>query len=144
MFYLRKDDEDLGFDLSAKETVFLSPGEVAKIETGTNVEFPLFGRVRRFITRLIFGMELTGIGAVVKPRSRNDYDVLAGVIDAGYRGEIVVKVYNPTDHDIFIPHAERFAQMVLVPQFHTSPKPVYSVDSLSHTKREGSGGIHVR
>ena len=36
-----------------------------------------------------------GYVGLVKPKGRNDHLLGAGVVDAGYQGEILVKVVNP-------------------------------------------------
>ena len=66
---------DLGYDLYALERTVLRTGYVMKVRTGIAVEFdPLYG-------------------AIIKDRSSiaiQGITVSAGVIDSGYRGEIVV------------------------------------------------------
>lgn len=66
---------DLGYDLFAAEEVALIPGRVAKIRTGIAVEFD------------------PPRGALLRDRSSmasNGITISAGVIDAGYRGEIQI------------------------------------------------------
>ena len=60
-----------------------------------------------------------------------------GVIDAGYTGSIVVKLYNHTSKDYTFKAGEKIAQLVLLPII--TPELV-EVDSLEETER-GNGGF---
>lgn len=55
---------------------------------------------------------------IIKPRSglANKYgiDVMAGVIDSDYRGEVKVILRNHGVHDFRIPEGERIAQMIII------------------------------
>lgn len=139
---LKKDEYDLGIDLQSAHDVELEPGEVKVVGTGTHIEFPILSRFRRWLSGVILGFEITGIGGIIKPRSRYDFDVLAGVVDVGYRGEIKVKVYNSTGKRLRIALGERIAQIVLIPTYNAKFLQVYSVKQ--NTKRGTSGGINVR
>lgn len=141
-FFHSKSDEDLGIDLYSEELAVIQPGEIATVGTGTTFEFPVFGTLRRLLTRLIFGVEVTGIGGIVKPRSKHEYDVLAGVIDAGYRGEVKVRIYNTTAETLYIPRGDRFAQMFLVPVFHPPLDIAPEGIDTDSTARGAKGGIH--
>lgn len=136
-----KDDTDLGIDLVAAETIVISPLSVAIVDTCTHIEFPLFGRFRQFISRLIFGYSATGIGALVWPRSRNDYAVLAGVVDPSYRGPIKVKIFNTSDKKITIYYGDKIAQLVPTVSFSVSLRQVDSIDK--NTNRGERGGINL-
>ena len=67
-----KHDADLGIDiptgLGYKEGITMQPHENRILDTGITVQLPVFGRVRRFLTRLLLGVEVTGIGGLLKPR----------------------------------------------------------------------------
>ena len=138
-----KSSEDLGIDLHSAELVVIQPGETAVVDTGTAFEFPLFGKLRRIISSIVFGVECTGIGGLLKPRGRHNYAILAGVVDAGYRGTIKVRIFNPTNETLYIPRGDRLAQMILIPVLHTEFEEVLNIDNLGHTKRESSGGINI-
>lgn len=60
-----------------------------------------------------------------------------GVIDADYRGEIMVAIHNHSDVDQIISDGERVAQLVILP-FATAN--FIKVDCLSDTQR-GAGGF---
>jgi dUTP pyrophosphatase len=76
----RANDLDAGYDLCSTEYVTLEPFQRRLISTGINVEIPegFYGRIA--------------------PRSglacKKGIDVMAGVIDSGYRGEVKVLLIN--------------------------------------------------
>ena len=85
----------------------------------------------------------------VRPRSgmalKSGLTVLntPGTIDAGYRGEIGIIVYNSSDSDqCVIKHGDRIAQLVLTPIFKIDWDIVDSVDQTDRNKDGfGSTGI---
>ena len=90
-----------GFDLQSADYVILYPGQRLAIPTGFAWAIPL-GQV-----------------GMIRPRSglavRNGIDVLAGVIDADYRGEVAVVLINHGDRPFGIKAGDRIAQMVVQP-----------------------------
>lgn len=82
----------------------------------------------------------------VAPRSglalKNGIDVLAGVIDSDWRGEIQVILYNTSDKCFSIFPGNRIAQIIIE---KADPFELVVVDSLSETQRNdkgfGSSGI---
>ena len=97
--------EDLGYDVFALEAARLSAGETVKVRTGIAVEArdPRTG---------------AGLGLLVRDRSSMAARGIAttgGVIDAGYRGEILVLMTNLGDATVEIAAGEKIAQMVPVP-----------------------------
>ena len=57
------------------------------------------------------------MAGLIWPRSglsgkKKGIDVLAGVVDAGYRGEIMVCLYNTSDEDVEINRGDRIAQII--------------------------------
>lgn len=98
---------DAGYDLASMEERNLEAGERALFRTGVSVAIP------------------EGYVGYIKPRSglavRHGIDVLAGVIDSGYRGEIQVVLLNTDrDNDFYVSAGDRIAQLVI--------QPVASVD----------------
>jgi dUTP pyrophosphatase len=98
--YARADDA--GLDLHASRTVTLAPGERALVPTGLTIALPA-GCAGFVLPRS--GLALTsGLGIVNAP----------GLIDAGYRGEVMVLAIN---HDratpITLERGERIAQLVI-------------------------------
>ena len=112
-----------GLDLYSIETVRLQPHGRALVRTGLSVAIPhgFYGRVA--------------------PRSglavKHGLDVLAGVIDSDYRGEIMCALINHGDEALEIEAATRVAQLII--EAIATPEPVWSED-LSETER-GRGGF---
>lgn len=112
-----------GYDMYASEDVELKARTRALIPTGISIAVPegTYGRVA--------------------PRSglavKNGIDVGAGVIDADYRGEVRVLLFNNSDEDFKVNTGDRIAQLVL--EKIVNPE-VEVLDSLDDTTR-GSGGF---
>lgn len=53
-----------------------------------------------------------------------------GTIDAGYTGDLGVKIYNVGDEDVVIEKGERYAQIAVI------PKPFYSILELNDEQFE--------
>lgn len=83
--------EDLGYDLFALEYEFLRPGRITKVRTGVAVE-----GTRTLLRPTGYGVEASStepLGFIIKDRSSMASKGIfthGGVIDAGYRGEIIV------------------------------------------------------
>ena len=81
--------------------------------------------------------------AQVRPRSglalKSGITVLntPGTIDAGYRGEIGVILFNTTDTDFAVHKGDRVAQIVIAPVTRVE---VVETDSVEETDR-GAGGF---
>ena len=60
-----------------------------------------------------------------------------GVIDADYRGEIMVALHNHTDTTVLVEGGERVAQLAILPYLKAE---LCEVDELSDTER-GAGGF---
>jgi dUTP pyrophosphatase len=117
--------DDAGFDLSACERVVLGPGERASVGTGLAVALP------------------SGYAAFVQPRSglaaRNGITIVnsPGLVDAGYRGEIMVVLHN-TDlaRDFTVEPGMRIAQLVVL---RLPEVALREVDSLPESERGERG-----
>ncbi len=53
-----------------------------------------------------------------------------GTVDAGYTGDLGVKIYNVGDVDVLIESGERYAQIAVI------PKPDYRIKELNHQEFE--------
>lgn len=112
-----------GLDLCAIEDVHVQPKQRAVARTGLAVAIPpgFYGRVA--------------------PRSglavKQGLDVLAGVIDSDYRGEICCVLYNTGDEPITLPAGSRICQLIL--EQIITPEATW-VDDLDLTAR-GAGGF---
>lgn len=120
----RKHPADAGMDLYAAEAVTIAPHSVAIVPTGVTVEIP------------------EGTVGLVKPKGRSDHLLGAGVVDAGYQGEILVKVVNPFDRPLLFEAGAAVGQLVLLPVLtpaveEVSPEVVHRQAS----SRGATGGI---
>ena len=123
----RATPDSAGLDLRActdAETCIL-PGETAVLPTGLAVALPE-GSVG-----LVFGRSGLGIRHGIVPANA------VGVIDADYRGEIMVGLTNHAAEPYIIVPGDRIAQLVILPVL---TPPVQEVDMLSETVR-GQGGL---
>ena len=93
----RKHPDDAGIDFYAAEAKVIAPHSFDVVGTGITVEIP------------------KGYVGLMKPKSRNDHILGAGVIDAGYQGEIRIKLANLTDVPLHIEHGMAIAQMLILP-----------------------------
>lgn len=111
-----------GLDLYSIEPVSLGPGQRVIARTGLAVAVPegYYGRVA--------------------PRSglatRQGLDVLAGVIDADYRGEIRCLLHNTGAETIKLPEQSRICQLII--EKIITPAAVWAGD-LADTERGGGG-----
>jgi dUTP pyrophosphatase len=115
--------QDLGYDLYASEAITIPANGIAKVKTGIAIEFT------------------SGHGALLRDRSSmasRGLAVTAGVIDAGYRGEIQVIMHNFGASDFTISAGDKIVQMI--PVRPETNFPVEDVDELSETRR-GAGGF---
>lgn len=121
----RKHPADAGVDVYALSDSILCPFSYGNIHTGVTFDIP------------------EGTMLEVRPKGRNNHLIGAGVIDAGYQGEIVVKVVNYTWKPMRIKKGDAIAQLVQVPVICD---PVEEVDPArihaEKSARGGSGGIH--
>lgn len=89
--------EDIGYDLYASEDVTLAARGAAGVPTGIAIQFD------------------PPAGGIVKTRSGMAKKRLmcnAGVIDAGYRGEIIVLMENLGDQSYEIKRGDKIAQLL--------------------------------
>lgn len=116
-----------GADLYAclEETVTLAPGETKLIKTGLAMEIPVG------YAGLIYARSGLATKKGLAPANK------VGVVDADYRGEIMVALHNHSLVDASIEPGERIAQMVIAP-FLTANFIV--ADELEDTVR-GAGGF---
>lgn len=138
---VEKDEHDIGFDIPNKHkwNNTIEPGEMVIVESGASFKFPKYGRIRRFMQRLLLGFEITGIGGLIFPRSKSNLIIGAGVIDVGYRGDVGIKVTNTTKEPIVINNGERFAQIVPIPCINLGTRWREQIEQ--DTKRGSKGGI---
>ena len=118
-----------GMDLRAcfdEDEIIIRPGERAEVPSGVSVE-PRVPGVAGFI------YSRSGLGAVKGLVVAQG----VGVVDADYRGEIVVWLLNTSDGPLSVRRGERVAQLVFQPVRRLEPQ---TAEVLSETTR-GSGGF---
>lgn len=119
-------DSDAAADLYAKETQTFAPHSLGnKIHTGIKIQLPE-GWLALILPR-------SSMGAKTPLRLSNSI----GLIDSGYRGEIMAMYDNISDEYYTINNGDRIAQMLVMPSYRFLPKVV---DTLTDTDR-GEGGF---
>ena len=110
-----------GHDLYSVEEVVIPPNSLELVSTGIGVRLPM-NCYFRIAPRS--GLSLKGI------------DILAGVVDADWRGECKVVMFNHNDKEYRVSKGDRIAQGILeriiVPR-------VVEVDDFEDTKRGANG-----
>lgn len=114
------------FDLAALDSNYVAEESTARIRTGLSFEIPE-GHVMLIFSR-------SGHGFKNNVRLAN----CVGVIDADYRGEVMVKLTKDSGHALFtIEPGDRIAQAMVIP----FPRVTFEeVEELSSTER-GTGGF---
>ena len=113
---------DSGADLFAVERTVLPPHAITHVHTGVAVELP------ENTSGIIWGkssVESKGIKA------------MAGLVDAPYRGELIVCMYNLNDTEFVFEQGQKVAQLVVLPTLYPE---IEEADELSETTR-GAGGF---
>ena len=112
-----------GLDIYSIETVSIAPKQRLLVRTGLAVAIPegFYGRLA--------------------PRSglatKQGLDVLAGVIDSDYRGEVCCLLYNTGDETVDLPEESKICQLIV--ERIILPAPTW-VNDLDETHR-GEGGF---
>lgn len=117
-----------GYDLYAAidKPIIIFPGDTVSVTTGLAMEIP----------EDYFGAIFARSGLATKRGLRPANCV--GVVDADYRGEVIVAIHNDSDKIQQIEPGERIAQMVFLPYRVMGDFEV--VDELNDTAR-GAGGF---
>jgi len=121
-------DDAAGMDLHAlldNETLEIKPHETQFIHTGIAMAIP------KGYVGLLFARSGLACKSGLAPANK------VGVIDADYRGEIIVALHNHTDETKVINNEDRIAQLVLVPYLTAE---LTEVNELPDTVR-GEGGF---
>jgi dUTP diphosphatase len=112
-----------GLDLYSTEDLSIPPLSRVRAHTGLSVAVPesFYGRIA----------PRSGLAA------NHGLDVLSGVIDADYRGEIICLLYNTGDHAIVLPAGSKICQLII--EQIITPTPAWE-ENLEETAR-GAGGF---
>ncbi len=98
----RQHNSDVGYDIYSDVYTSIPPGTQAGIQTGITMQIPV------------------GIAGLILPRSglAAKYDITVqnspGLIDPGYRGEIIVLLRNEGTEPFIVEQGMRIAQMVFM------------------------------
>jgi dUTP pyrophosphatase len=123
--------EDLGYDLFALQGMMLAPHATVRVRTGIAVEarHPETGAPLGLLVRDRSSMAARGIATT------------GGVIDAGYRGEILVLMTNLGAEIVELKAGEKIAQMIPMPVLTGVVREVETLeDSARAAKGFGSSG----
>jgi len=122
--FTRAHEDDAGFDIAAAEDVDIFDMGQVTIPTKLHVAIP---------------KDHVGI---IKPRSglsmRIGTDALAGVVDAGYRGEVMV-VLTVRKPPVHFKRGDKIAQMIIVKRYTGEVTRVDSLEELGETDRGSNG-----
>ena len=119
---VRAHPTDAGLDLCARETKVVPAGGSVVFDTGVHIELP------------------EGTVGLLKSKSGLNVKnglVSEGVIDVGYTGSIVVKLYNNSGYDYKVEKGDKISQLVIVPLANVGKLEL--VDSLEDTERGNNG-----
>lgn len=119
---VRMHESDAGYDLTTCQDAIINPGRAQYIPTGIAIAPPQdmwFLLIRRSSTIKRYGVL-----------------VLETVLDSGYRGEIEIPIFNPTDNCILIDGGTRLAQIVPMKSVELQWLPV---TELPESDRGGNG-----
>lgn len=120
----RKHAADAGLDFYALNEVTIPPLGNAIVPTGITIEIE------------------TGYVGLLKPKGRSNHLLGAGVVDAGYQGEILIKVFNPSNNALVIHIGEAVGQMVIIPVVTPAIQEVELKDiHTQESDRANHGGI---
>lgn len=120
-------DYSAGADLYAciDESIVIKPGETKLIPTGLSMAIP------EGYGGFIYARSGLATKRGLAPANK------VGVVDADYRGEVMVALYNQSNEEQTIDVNERIAQLVIAPFLKVE---FNEVDELDETDR-GSGGF---
>jgi len=113
--------DDAGLDLYCLEDVILTPQKGKTTRTGIAIALP-----KGFV----------GLVADRSSMAKKGVKIAGGVIDAGYRGEIHVVLWNISNEEIRVQRGERIAQLLILP---VATPQVREVNALDETERGAKG-----
>lgn len=119
----RAHPDDAGLDLYGLEEFVLSPGQ---------------GKVARTGIALALAEGYVGLVADRSSMAKKGIKTAGGVIDAGYRGEIQVVLWNISAEPVQCRAGERIAQLLILP---VATPAVKEVDAFDHDTARGTKGF---
>lgn len=120
----RAHSTDAGLDIKARETQIVPANGSAIFRTGVHVKLP------------------KGTAGVLMSKSGlnvNHNITSTGLIDEGYTGEIVVKLYNHGDRDYTVEMGDKISQLVVMPVLYEAVE--IDFDAFDEETERGNNGF---
>ena len=114
---------DAGLDIKSKETRLIKAHRGAIFHTGLHVQLP-HGTA---------GLLVSKSGLNVKHGITS-----TGLIDEGYTGEIMVKLYNNSDESYLVQAGDKISQLVIIPVLY---EDIHIMNSLDENTERGDKGF---
>jgi dUTP pyrophosphatase len=120
----RKHDTDAGLDLYSSEDVLIPAKSIKIIKTGIKCKLP------------------ENTVGLIKLKSKSNFIILGGVVDEGYTGELLVKIFNFMEVALHIDRGTAIAQLLVVPIIRPDVEEITLEDfDKINTSRGSTGGI---
>lgn len=120
---VRAHETDAGMDLRAMHGAYLPAGGAVTVRTGTHIQLPP-GTAGLMVSK-------SGLNCVRGITS-------TGLVDEGYTGEIMVRLYNNSKNDYQIEAGDKITQLVVIPVRY---EPIELVDSIESESERGNDGF---
>ena len=121
---VRAHETDAGLDIRCKEGFTIPAHGSAVVNTGVHVQLP----------KGTAGLLVSKSGLNIK------HDITSpGLIDEGYTGEIVVKMYNHGKKDYNVKAGDKIPQLVVVPVLYVQAEQTDSFDTKTARGNAGFG-----
>lgn len=118
---LREHPTDAGLDVRAMRSGIVKAGQSMTFHTGVHIELPDNSA----------GLFVSKSGLMV------NHDITStGLVDQGYSGEILVKLFNHGNEDYFVAAGDKISQIMVLPVMY---EPVEVVDSIKGGERGNNG-----
>ena len=114
---------DAGLDIKARENRLIKAHRGALLHTGLHVQLP-HGTAGLLVSK-------SGLNV-------NHGITSTGLIDEGYTGEIMVKLYNHSDTNYLVNAGEKISQLVIIPVLYEN---INLCDSLDENTERGDKGF---
>lgn len=114
---------DAGLDIRARENRLVKAHSGALLHTGLHVQLP-HGTAGLLVSK-------SGLNV-------NHGITSAGLIDEGYTGEILVKLYNNSDEHYLVHAGDKISQLVVIPVLY---EDIHIINSLDENTERGDKGF---
>lgn len=129
---MKMHQSDAAFDLFASESKVIRPGGVEAVSTGIAMEMPP--------DLCAFVLSRSGLAVKHKVMVLN----APGLIDSGYRGEIMVILYNAGKSDYAVVTGDRIAQLMFQRTEDISVREAFEVLDATDRGEQGLGSTGIR